>query len=135
MRHSFTDAFHTLLAGWRTRRARDRAVRKALARFSALHPDWYAACFDETFVRRIGMDAVLAGPPVDVARSWTLQFRYAEERSRERDVRQLIPVVESFVTLLRGALEEAGQAPVRGRSVRLTERPCRDRALVPEACA
>ena len=113
MRRTFLDTIRSTLEGWRARRAQDRALRTALARFAALHPDWYASCFDETFVRRIGPDAMLTESPVDVARSWTLQFRYAEERARECDVRQLVPVVESFVTLLRGVLDETRPATPR----------------------
>jgi hypothetical protein len=135
MSHPITHSLRTALAGWRARRARDRAVRTALARFGALHAGWYASCFDETFVRRIGIDAVLAGPSVEVARSWTLQFRYAEERARERDVRQLVPVVESFATLLQGALAEMGLTTARGRSGRVTDRPCGEGALAAEGCA
>lgn len=133
MKHSITDTLRTALDAWRARRASDRALRTALARFAALHPSWAASCFDATFVRRIGVTAVLAGPAVEVARSWTLQFRYADERTRERDVRQLVPVVESFVALVRDALDGAGQP--RSRRPAGRARPCPDGALAPEGCA
>ncbi len=131
MRQTFMDTIRTAVADWRARRARDRALRTALARFAALHPDWYASCFDETFVRRIGPDALLTESPVDVARSWTLQFRYAEERARERDVRQLVPVGESFVTLLRGALDEIRPATPRSAA----DGTRRGDGLATEGCA
>jgi hypothetical protein len=143
MRHAFTEAFRTALAGWRTRRARDRAVRRALALFGATHPTWTASCFDAAFVHRIGVDAVLAGPAVEVARSWTLQFRYTDERTRARDVRQLVPVVEAFTALLREALAApaAATAPMgarrRRRSVtagRPRSLPCAD-GLASDGCA
>ena len=135
MRRTFPEVVRTAVSGWRSRRARDRAVRTALARFSALHTDWYASLFDATFVRRIGVDAVLAGPAVEVARSWTLQFRYADERQRERDVRQLVPVVESFAALLRGALDEAtGTETPRGRSIYVFGRPRAQGGPAAEGC-
>lgn len=135
MMRSLTEPLRPTLDAWRDRRARDRALRTALARFGALHAHWAASCFDATFVRRIGVDAVLAGPSVEVARSWTLQFRYADERTRERDVRQLEPVVESFAVLLRDALAEVPPPPSRRRVARPNPRPCADGVLVCERCA
>lgn len=135
MRQSLYDTVRTAVSAQRERRAIDRALRTALARFGAADPAWYASLFDATFVARLGVDAVLAGPPIEVARSWTLQFAYADERTRERDARGLVPVVERFSGLLRAALEEGGVAAPHWWTDRLAGRPCpasRDDALVPK---
>ena len=135
MQRSLNDRIRTILDAWRDRRARDRALRTALARFGASHPHWAASCFDATFVRRIGVDAVLAGPAIEVARSWTLQFRYADERTRARDVRMLVPVVEHFATLLQDALDEAAPPTARRRPAPAPRLPRVDAACTCEGCA
>lgn len=87
---------------WRHRHAR----RIAVSRLSSLQPHWVALRFDETFVARLPEELVLAVDAEGVAREWTMQFTYRDERQRERDVRQVAPVAEAYFTLLAQAEAE-----------------------------
>jgi hypothetical protein len=62
--------------------------------------------FDEVFMARLPADGIAEMTPVELAREWTRQLSYRDQRRRERDVRQLTPVSESFLSLLEGAEEE-----------------------------
>lgn len=93
------------LARWRHRRARAAAERRALAAFAAMHPDWHRSLFDATFLARPDVrEAAERGDAVAMARAWTRQFRYRDERRRERDVRILTGPAGDYLALLEEAL-------------------------------
>jgi hypothetical protein len=98
------------LARTRKRNGRARQGRRALVnamqRFAVLHPDWYESLFDEVFVARLPAESIVEMAPAELAREWTRQFSYRDQRRRELDVRQLTPVAESFLNLLSLAEEE-----------------------------
>jgi hypothetical protein len=87
-------------------RRRRRALVIAMQRFAKLHPEWYESLFDEVFVARLPADAIAEMASTELAREWTRQFTYCDQRRRERDVRQLTPVAESFLRLLLMAEDE-----------------------------
>lgn len=82
------------------RRREERLAReRALHRFARLHPSWHASLFDAAFLARLPED-LHGRDATGIARAWTRQFRYRDERRRERDVRRLEPVARSFLRLL-----------------------------------
>lgn len=88
------------------RRREERVAReRALRRFARLHASWHASLFDAAFLARLPED-LHGRDATAIARAWTQQFRYRDERRRERDVRRLEPVVGSFLHLLAEAEAE-----------------------------
>lgn len=108
-------ALADVLAKDARRRTQDRALSVAIDRFGKLHPTWHEAFFDETFVRRVfaAADGTVDAPTL--AREWTRQFRYHDPRQRERDIRQLEPVADSFLHLLAQAGAEIDLPKFQGR--------------------
>lgn len=98
------------LAEWRQRNAeaqlRRRARDLALERFSQLHRFWYLSFFDRFFLERFTPDSLASIGPEGLAREWSRQFRYRDERQRAIDIRQLTPVVEHYLCLLESAYAE-----------------------------
>lgn len=93
------------LARWRRRRARAAAEGRALAAFAAMHPDWHRSLFDAPFLARPDVrEAAQRGDAAAMARAWTRQFRYRDERRRERDVRVLTGPAGDYLALLDEAL-------------------------------
>lgn len=93
------------LARWRRRRARASARRRALTAFAAMHPDWHRSLFDAAFLARPdAREAEGRGDAAALARLWTRQFRYRDERRRERDVRILTGPAGDYLALLHEAL-------------------------------
>lgn len=86
------------------RLSRVHARRLAVARFARAYPLWHASLFDSTLLRSLPDDFFRRNGR-SVARSWTMQFPYRSEQSREWDVQILEPVAESFLRIL--AEEEA----------------------------
>lgn len=97
------------------RRAQHRALEIAMERFRHLHPTWHESLFDDSFVRRVLEAEEGNADARTLAREWTRQFRYRDPRRRERDVRQLEPVADSFLALLAQAKEETDPRRGRGR--------------------
>jgi hypothetical protein len=85
---------------------RRRSRSRALERFAQLHPRWYESTFDEWFIGRLPPGLLEARDATALAREWTRQFRYRDERRRESDIRRLTPVAESFLNLLESAEAE-----------------------------
>ncbi|MEX2542782.1 MAG: hypothetical protein WD314_13295 [Trueperaceae bacterium] len=86
------------------KRSREHARRLAIARFAHAYPLWHASLFDPALLASLP-DDFFSRNARSVARSWTMQFPYRNEQSRERDVRILEPVADGFLRLL--AEEEA----------------------------
>lgn len=109
-----------MLAKDAQRRTTARALDVAINRFKNLHALWYEALFDEAFVRRV---FAAEGGRVDattLAREWSRQFRYRDARQRERDIRQLEPVAESFLRLFAQAnaeIDPEGNPPRRRQPI------------------
>lgn len=82
------------------RRATRHALGRAMRHFSHLHPHWYGLRFDEAFLTRLPDGLLGEADATALAREWARQFCYRDARQREREVRQLVPVVESFLALL-----------------------------------
>lgn len=97
----------------RDRRAKSGARGVAMDRFSKLHPYWYESAFDETLLERLPPGALDEIDAPGLAREWTRQFRYRDERRRDLDVARLAPVAQSFLSLLKDAETAAG---VHGRT-------------------
>ena len=116
-------------------RRRRRALRTAMWRFARLHPHWYDGLFDETFLGRLPAASLTEMDATALAREWTHQYRYRDQRHRERDVRQVAPVAESFLTLLATAEADlATAASLKPASQRAAshERPSRHEGSEPE---
>lgn len=88
-------------------RSSRRATARAIRNFSRLHEEWYQSAFDEWFLTRLPEGLLDSKDAAALAREWTRQFRYEDERRRERDVEQLLGVAESFLALLAAAEEES----------------------------
>lgn len=88
------------------RRARRRAVRRAYRQFARRYPRWAQSLFDEYFVEHIAADVLTSGllHPRALAEAWTRQVRYRNEAQRRRHVRQILPVAETFVRLVRAEM-------------------------------
>lgn len=85
------------LAAWREARRVERARARGVAAFAASHRVWDEALFDAAMLRRPDAAAALeARDPEGLARSWTQQFAYRDERRRERDVASLAAVAEAL---------------------------------------
>lgn len=87
------------------------AGRRALDQLAQLYPDWHAKRFDAHFVRRIRREWIADRDVEAIAREWTRQFFYEDERQRERDVRQVMVVAETYLMLLAAAQPESHPAP------------------------
>lgn len=101
--------WQAIVAAWRSHRRarmRSRAMRVAMWRFGRLHPHWYDAMFDASFLRRFPAGSVADMEASALAREWTRQFRYHDVRRIERDARLVTPVAESFLALLQDAQGE-----------------------------
>lgn len=120
------------ISAFRCRRLERRAVRIAIARFSKLHPHWYESCFDEVFLRRLPVSRLGAVGAEELALEWTRQFRYSDQRVRNRDVRQVRPVADSFLRLLADVKDELYIATPRGE---LRDRSPIDGSIAPCSCA
>lgn len=110
-----------MLAEDALRRVRRRALDIAMDRFEKLHPAWHESLFDRSFVRRVFSAQEEEIDATMLAREWTRRFRYQDERKRERDVRQLEPVADSFLRLLIQAEHELDGRLQRGPT-RMSER-------------
>jgi hypothetical protein len=91
---------------WAEEQIRRRSMEVALKRFSKLHAHWHRSCFDSFFLDRIPKETFARLDAAGVAREWTRQFRYRDERQRNIDIRQVTPVAESFLSLLAAAAGE-----------------------------
>lgn len=93
-----------LTTAWRSREeriARDRARAAALRAFATRHPAWAASWWDAAFVRRADATAAIdAGDARALARAWTGQFAYRDERRRSLDTERLTPVATEFLRLV-----------------------------------
>lgn len=101
---------------FRNRRLERKAMSLAVWRFSKLHPNWYESCFDEAFLSRLAFSRLKAIDAEELAREWTRQFRYADQRVRSRDIHQVQPVADSFLRLLGEAKDELRSAATSSAS-------------------
>jgi hypothetical protein len=70
-----------------------------------MHPDWHRSLFDDAFLARPdAREAEGRGDAAALARLWTRQFRYRDERRRERDVRLLTGPAGDYLALFGEAL-------------------------------
>jgi hypothetical protein len=88
------------------RQIRRRAIKRAFQRFSRLHPEWHQSTFDEWFLSRLPEGLLETQDSAALALEWTRQFRYRNERQRERDAQQLTAIADSFLALLADAQAE-----------------------------
>jgi hypothetical protein len=91
-------------------RTRRRALRSAFAAFAAEQPTWAESAFDLRLLDGPGAEALANFDVEALALAWARQFRYVDERRRERDLRQLRPVAETLLARFREALERRGVA-------------------------
>ena len=96
---------------WTRRRARKKALRRAYLEYRATHK--HQLRFDWHFLTGRGAEALAERDAEALARAWTTQFRYCDEKRRATDIRQLLPVAESLLELLDA--EEKRLRPPRGR--------------------
>ena len=89
-----------LVCWWTRRRARKKAFAQAYNEFRVLHAHLHELRFTKDFLTGRGAEALATKDPVAVARAWTTQFRYRDEKKRAADVRQLTPVAGSLLELL-----------------------------------
>lgn len=88
------------------RHARRRAVRRAYKQFAQRYPRWSQSLFDQYFVEHIAADVLTDGllRPRALAEAWTRQLRYRDEAQRRRHIRQILPVAQLFVRLVRAEM-------------------------------
>lgn len=85
--------------GWTRRRTRKKALRRAYLEYRATHAHQELR-FDRHFLTGKGAEALAGRDPEALARAWTTQFRYGDEKRRAADVRQFLPMAESLLELL-----------------------------------
>lgn len=99
----FRNRMSTVLLERAERRALRRARRWAADVLACTHPYWHQALFDEAFVVRLPAKDLLRLSPADLARQWSCQFNYSDERRREHDIKRLTPVAEFYQELMASA--------------------------------
>jgi hypothetical protein len=81
-------------------------VQRAYRQFAQRYPRWANSLFDEYFLKHAAQEALTRGllRPEALADAWTRQLRYRDETRRLQHRRQIMPVAEIFVRLVRAEM-------------------------------
>lgn len=88
------------LRWWTRRRAHKRAFERAYRTYHATHTHLHKLRFERRFLTGRGAVALTERDAEGMARAWTTQFRYGDEKRRAADIRQLLPVAACLLELL-----------------------------------